>query len=125
MNDINKLRKQPPHTVLDQRFKHPNRLLLTNTQCESLPDLLDRLVRLSSDIWNVGIGHQCKEVQNQVARLSKGSKRRKTVLFEGGIVGRVGATHGVDHYLGELDRWRHGLWVAAEDVAEVDVEEVT
>jgi len=124
MYNINNLRKQPPDAILNQRLKAPNRLLLTNTQREPLPDLLHRLIRLGDNIRDICVRHEGKEVEDQVGGFAKGGVGREAVLLEGGVVGGVGAAHGVDHDLRELDGGRHGFRVAAEDVAEVDVAEV-
>ena len=124
MHHIDKLRKQPPDTVLNQGLEAPDRLLFTHPQREPLPDLLDRLVGLGADIWDVGVRHEREQVEDEVAGFAQGGVGSEAVLLEGGVVGGVGAAHGVDHFFGELDGWRHGFGVAAEDVAEVDVEEV-
>ena len=124
MNNINKLRKQPPHTIFNQSLKHPNRLLLTNPQRKPLPNLLNRLIRFSANIRDIGIGHESKQVEDEVAGFPQCGVGCEAVLFEGCVVGGLGAAHGVDHYLGELDGWGHRFGVAAEHVAEVDVEEM-
>jgi hypothetical protein len=56
---------------------------------------------------------------------SKMQERCITLLLKLLIMLGVDSSHGLHHFFAELHGWRQGLGVAAQDVAEVDVEQRT
>lgn len=124
MNGINNHRKNTPHTIRNQRLKPPHRLLLAQLQMEPLPHLPHRLIRLEPDIRDIGVDHEREQIQDQVAGFAKGGVGGEAVGFEGSVVRGGAAAHAFDHFFAEFHHWGEGFGVAAEDVAEVCVEEV-
>ena len=113
-----------PQTIRQHALKHSTCLFLAHLQMEPLPDLPHRLVRLEPDIRHVGVHHERKQVKDEVAAFAKGGVSGEAIGFEGLVIGGGKAAHAVDHFFAEFEWGREGFGVAAEDVAEVDVEEV-
>ena len=124
MNGIDHHREDTADAIRDQRLKVSNRLLLRHLEVKAIAHLQHRLVGLHADVGDVGVDHQREQVEDQVARFAQGGVGREAVLLEGGVVHRRGAAHAFDHFFAELHHGRERLGVAAQDVAEVDVEKV-
>lgn len=89
-----------------------------------VPHLPNSLVGLHLDVGNIGVGHEAKQVQDQVGRLSEDVICSEAVRLEALIVDRVEATHGFHHFLCDLHGSREWLWVTAENEAKIDMEYV-
>lgn len=124
MNSINNDGKNTPDAINNQTLEMANGLFFAHLEMEAFADFEHGLVGFEADVGDVGIDHEGKQVQDQVAGFAEGGVGREAVLFEGGVVGGGCAAHAVDHFFAEFHHGREGLGVAAEDVAEVGVEEV-
>lgn len=76
------------------------------------------------DIGYIGIHHEGDEIENEVRRFTEDGESGEAKVLEAGVVHRLGAAHCVDHFFADFDGGWKRLWIAAEDVTEVDVEEV-
>ena len=131
MQAINHHAKHGTHTIGNDLLQQPRGLLLTDVEVEAFADLADGAaagapVLLLQDA-HVGDGaahHQAEEVEDEAAALAQGGVGGEAVALEAGVVGGAGAAEALDHLLGDLDQRRERLRVAAQDEAEVDVEEV-
>ncbi len=70
MNGVNNHWEDTPRAIGNQTLEMSNRLLLRHLQMEPIADLDNRLVGLHPDIGDIGIHHQSKKVENQVAGLA-------------------------------------------------------
>ena len=125
MDSINNLRDDPRQTVVNERTELIHGLFLRQVEREALTHLLHHFVGLDLDVRDVGVGHEREQVEDQAAGLAQRRVGRVAVLLEGGEVGRFGPAHPFHHGQRDLDRRRCRFRVSAEDVAEVDVEEVS
>lgn len=91
---------------------------------EQVPYLPNSLVGLHLDVGNIGVGHEAKQVQDQVGRLSEDVVCSEAVRLEALVVDRVEATHGFYHFLCDLHWGWEWLRVTAENEAKVDMEYV-
>lgn len=110
-------------SLIQQRLKLLNRLLLRQLQQKLLLYLLMHVPVL--DIRNIRVNHEGDEVEYQVGRLAQDGEAGEAEVLEAGVVHGLSAAHGIDHFFANFDGRRKGLWVAAEDISEVDVEEMT
>ena len=123
MDLIEQYGKDRINTITNESLKPPNSLLLAHLEMEPLLHLQDGLVRLELDVRDVGVDHEGEEVEDEVRRLAQRRVGREAVLLEGRVVRRLGAAHAVDHVFAELHHRCERFGVAAEDEAEVGVEE--
>ena len=124
MKSINDYPENRINTVAYKLFEMANSLFLIHLKMESLLHLQNSLVRLNSDIGNVGIHHEAEQVQNQICALAQRRVRREAILLKLEVVRRGGAAHALDHFLAELHHGSKWFRVTAKDKAKVGVEEV-
>ena len=72
------------------------------------------------DMRDVGVDHECDQVENEVRALAEDGEGGEAVLFEARVVHRLDAAHGVDHLLADLDGRSEWFGVTSEDVAKID-----
>lgn len=112
------------HRFVHHVLQMLNGRLVVQAHLQVFLDLLDGLVRLQRNVRNRGVHHQREQIQHHLGLTPQMQVRRVAELPECEKRVRRQATHGVDHFLAELHGRRHGLRITAQDIAEVDVEQV-
>lgn len=121
--------------LLDQRRHHSfngyiqqtlqmlHSLLVGEAQLQVLLNLLDGLVRFQCNIRHRCIHHQREQIEHNVRMASQMQIRCIALLAELMIIFRTIAAHRLDHLLAQLHGWWHGLGIAAEYEAEINVKQ--
>ena len=77
------------------------------------------------DVGNVRVHHQRDQVDDQIRMLPEDRESRVAEPIEPLVVRRLRPAHRLDHLFAELYGRREGLWIAPENVPEIDVKEVS
>eukprot|EP00327_Prymnesium_parvum_P039256 CAMPEP_0195653490 /NCGR_PEP_ID=MMETSP0815-20121206/33421_1 /TAXON_ID=97485 /ORGANISM="Prymnesium parvum, Strain Texoma1" /LENGTH=406 /DNA_ID=CAMNT_0040797651 /DNA_START=128 /DNA_END=1345 /DNA_ORIENTATION=- len=122
MNSLGDLREKSTHRVVDQLLEVSSGLLLITELKSKLLRHLEH-VMLALDVFHVRVYHEQEKIEDQIGRGSEDVERFTARQAEAVVQNGVRAAHRLDHLLAQLHRRRERLRVAAEDVAEVDVEQ--
>eukprot|EP00051_Salpingoeca_urceolata_P025049 m.444883 g.444883 ORF g.444883 m.444883 type:complete len:427 (-) comp20300_c6_seq2:1677-2957(-) len=98
--------------------------LLAQVEAKLVLHLHDCLVRVERNVVHVRVDHHRKQVEDQVGIFAQDQKRIVTVRPKLPHLVARHPTHALDHFLAEFKRRRVWLWVSAENVPKVDVEQM-
>ena len=76
------------------------------------------------DVGNVGIDHESNQIQNEIGALAQDGECCETEILETCIVRGLRATHAIDHLFAYLHGRRKWLGITAQDITEVDCEQI-
>lgn len=98
MHGFCNLREQSLHAFVDEGLEVCAGLLICEIQFKFFLNLVHAFVRLV-DVGNVGIDHECEQVQNQIRRFAQNVERLATVRPKLIVIDAIFAAHAFNHFL--------------------------
>lgn len=104
--------------LIEQSFKMFDGILFRKVKPEFFLDLFVHITVFN--VWNISIHHERHQIQNEIGALAKDGKGGEAEILEAGVMWRLRATHTIYHFFTNFDWRREGLWVSAQNVAEIN-----
>jgi hypothetical protein len=109
--------------LVQQSLKVLDGIFLAQVQPKLLLDLFMYVSVL--DVWDIGVDHKGDQVEDEIGALPENAEGGKAVVLEAHVVRGLRAAHAIDHLFTNFNGWWERFGISSEDVAEVDMEEVT